>query len=142
MANINVGKRAAHGRSVKAALQDILNDPAVMPNADCPDLLVSVSRVEFGKTVAEIYLDVHARWRRPLDPGSEPPHDRYMREARGRGEDTYIDFDEVFYFPQITELVARELQRRLGLLYTPVVRRLSDLGKSASREHPGRPECE
>ena len=134
MANINVGKRAAHRRSVQAALQDILNDQGVMPNADCPDLLVSVSRVEFGNTTAKIYLDVHARWRRPRDYGSETetPHDRYMREARGRGEETYIDFDEVFYFPQITEVVSRELQRRLGLLHTPVIRRLSDLGKSAS----------
>ena len=127
MTNVNVGKRAAHGRRVCAAVHEILNDPAVMPNADCPDLLVSVSRVAFGKTLAEIYLDVHARWRRPASFGAEAPHDKYMREARERGKDTYIDFDEVFYFPQITEVVSRELQRRLGLPYTPVLRRLSDL---------------
>ena len=46
MANINTRKRAAHRRRVQAALQDILNDPGVMPNADCRDLVVSVSRIE------------------------------------------------------------------------------------------------
>src|SRR5262249_16931649 len=58
MANINERKRAAQRRRVQAALQQILNDTGVMPNADCPDLVVSVSRVEFGRTVREIYIDV------------------------------------------------------------------------------------
>jgi hypothetical protein len=31
-------------------------------------------------------------------------------------------------FPALTEVVAKELQKRLGLLYTPVIRRLCDLG--------------
>ena len=66
MTHINERKRAAHRRRVQAALQEILNDPAVMPNADCADSVVSVSRVEFGSTVAEIFVQVHGRWR--LDP--------------------------------------------------------------------------
>jgi hypothetical protein len=128
MANINTRKRAAYRRRVQAALQAILNDPAVMPNASCPDLVVSVSRVEFGRTVREIFIDVVGRWRLSGDQRVENPHERYMREARAKGEDTYIDLTEMFLFPQLTEVIARELQKRLGLLYTPVIRRLCDLG--------------
>lgn len=77
MANINTRKRAAHRRKVRAALQQILNDPAIMPNADCPDLVVSVSRVEFGRTVREIFIDVLGlrdlayHWKSENPPGSE-----------------------------------------------------------------------
>jgi hypothetical protein len=109
-------------------LQQILNDPAVMPNADCRDLIVSVNRVEFGNTVREIYIDVFAERRLPQEPGEESPHDRYMREARSEGESTYSDLTDVFLFPGQTEMVAKELQKRLGLLYTPEIRRLCDLG--------------
>jgi hypothetical protein len=127
MANINTRKRAAHRRRVQAALQEILNDPAVMPNADCLDLVVSVSRVEFGRTVREIFIDVLGLWRRPPNQWAESPHDKYMREAQAQGKDTYTDLTDVFLFPQITEVVARELQQRLGLSYTPVIRRFVDL---------------
>jgi hypothetical protein len=128
MANINTRKRAVHRRKVQAALQQILNDPAVMPNTDCTDLVVSVSRVEFGWTVREIFIDVMGEWRLSRDQCSEDPHDRYMRDARAKGEDTYTDLSDVFIFPRITEVIARELQKRLGLLYTPVIRRRCDLG--------------
>jgi hypothetical protein len=128
MTNINHRKRAAHRRRVQAALQEILNDPAVMPNADCADLVVSVSRVEFGRTVREIYIDVRGELRLSHDQWVENPHDRYMREAKARGEETYADLTDVLVFPSITEIVARELQQRLGLLYTPIIRRLCDLG--------------
>lgn len=128
MANINERKRAEHGRRVLAALQEILNDPAVMPNADCEDLVVSVSRVEFGRTVREIFVDVFGRSRRSHREGEEAPHDRYMREAAAKGRDTHTDLTDVFVWPALTEVIARELQHRLGLLYTPVIRRLSDLG--------------
>jgi hypothetical protein len=127
MANINTRKRAAHRRKVQAALQEILNDPAVMPNADCADLVVSVSRVEFGATVREIFIDVFGRLRSSPDQWSESPHDQYMRQAAARGENTYTDLTDVFLFPSITETVARELQKRLGLLYTPTIRRLCDI---------------
>ncbi len=129
MANINDRKRAAHRRRVQAALQEILNDPTVMPNADCPDLVVSVSRVEFGRTVREIYLDVFGRRRQSRDSWVENPHDKYTREAQAKGRDTYADLTDVFLFPALTEEVAKELQKRLGLLYTPVIRRLCDLKK-------------
>ena len=127
MANINKRKRAAHRRNVQAVLQDILNDTRVMPNADCPDLIVSVGRVEFGRIVREIYINVVGRWRHCPDQGTENPHDKYMREARVKGKDTYTDLTDVFVFSEITEIVARELRKRLGLLYTPIIRRLSDL---------------
>ncbi len=52
-----------------------------------------------------------------------------MREAKARGNETYADLTEVFDFPELTDVVARELQKQLGLLYTPVIRRLSDLGR-------------
>jgi hypothetical protein len=128
MANINTRKRAAHRQKVQAALQQILNDPAVMPNADCTDLVVSVSQVEFGRAVREIFIDVLGEWRLSRDQWSENPHDRYLREARAKGEDTYTDLTDVFIFPRITEVIARELQKRLGLLYTPVIRRRCDVG--------------
>jgi hypothetical protein len=128
MTNINHRKRAAYRRRVQATLQRILNDPTVMPNADCPDLVVSVSRVEFGRTIREIYIDVLGEWRRSRDQWTENPHDRYTREAQAKGEETYADLTEVFMFPSLTEIVARELQKQLGLLYTPIIRRLCDLG--------------
>ncbi len=128
MGNINIRKRAAHRQRVQAALREILNDAAVMPNADCLDLVVSVSRVEFGRTVREIFIDVRGRWRRSRDQWPELPHERYMREAKARGEETYADLTDVFMFEQLTEVIAHELQRRLGLLYTPTIRRLCDLG--------------
>jgi hypothetical protein len=88
MDNNNVRKRAAHRRRVQAALQQILNDPAVMPNADCRDLIVSVSRVEFGSTVREIYIDFRGEWRKAREESQENPHTRYMREAAERGAAT------------------------------------------------------
>ena len=81
MAIINERKRAAHRRRVQSALTAILNDPAVMPNADCPDLVVSVNRVEFGRTVREIYIDVLGQWRQARELWDENPHDRYTRQA-------------------------------------------------------------
>jgi hypothetical protein len=126
--NINFRKRAVHRRKVMAALQQILNDPGVMPNADCPDLIVSVSRVEFGRTVRDIYIGVSGEWKKSKDQWTEIPHDRYTRETRAEGKDTYADLTEVFIFPKLTEIIGRELQKRLGLLYTPVIRRLQDLG--------------
>lgn len=69
--NINVRKRAANGRGVREALQAILNDPAVMPNVDCADLVVSVGVVEFGNTVAEMFVEVRGRRRRPIGPSTD-----------------------------------------------------------------------
>src|SRR5262245_8701546 len=125
MANINHQKRAAHRRRVQAALQEILNDTGVMPNADCRDLVVSVSRVEFGRTVREIYIHVQGRARLSLDQWPEHPHVKYTRESHERGnEGAFADLTDVFYFRALTDVIARELQKRLGLLYTPVIRRL------------------
>jgi len=129
MKNINARKRADHRRRVQATLQQILNDPDVMPNVDCSDLVVSVSRVEFGRTVREIFIDVFGEWRWSREQLAESPHDRYIREAKARGEKTYVDFTDVWVFPKFTEIVACELQKRLGLRYTPVIRRLCDIAR-------------
>jgi len=99
-----------------------------MPNADCADLVVSVIRVEFGQTVREIYVDVRGQWRDSPDEWEEDAHERYKREAAAKGEDSYADLTDVFSFPMLTEIVAKELQKRLGLLYTPTIRRLNDIG--------------
>lgn len=99
-----------------------------MPNVDCSDLVVSVCRVEFGRTVREIYIDVLGEWKKSSDQWEENPHNRYLREAQLRGEQTFSDLTDVFIFPSLTEVIARELQKRLKLLYTPVIRRLCDLG--------------
>jgi hypothetical protein len=127
MANINHRKRVAHRRRVQSALQQILNDPAIMPNADCQDLVVSVSRVEFGRMVREIFIDVFGEQRQPGSLRAKNAHDRYMREAEAKGEMTYADLTDVFIFPALTEVVAGELKKRLGLLYTPTIRILCDL---------------
>ncbi len=129
MTHIHIRKRATHRRRVLAELQHILNDLSVMPNADAPDLIVFVRRVEFGNTVREIFIDVEGKWRYSRDLWSEMPHDRYMRAAKAKGHCTYIDLTDMFLFPQFTEIIARELQRRLGLLYTPTIRRFCDLGQ-------------
>ncbi len=94
-----------------------------------PDLVVSVRRVEFGRTVREIFIDVFGESRMSRDQWAEPRTTRrYMREARAKGKDTYIDLNDMFDFPSLTEVIACELQKRLCLLYTPVIRRLCDLG--------------
>ena len=74
-------------------------------------------------------LRFHGIWRRPIDQWAEAPHDTYVREARAAGNETYVDLDEVFYFPAMTEFVSEELQRRLGLVYTPVIRSLREIGR-------------
>ncbi|MEP3479624.1 MAG: hypothetical protein ABJZ55_10285 [Fuerstiella sp.] len=130
MQNVNTQKRVAHKRNVQAALQRILNDPAVMPNADCADLVVSVSRVEFGSTVREIYIDVFGRPRVAISQVDEPMHDKYMREARERGEDTYIDLTDMFVFPKLTAVIGAALQKQLQLQYTPMIKRISDIADS------------
>lgn len=130
MQHVNSRKRLAHKRRVQSALQQILNDPAAMPNADCAELVVSVSRVEFGRTVREIFIEVFGRSRVTDSDTDEYRHDKYMREAKDRGEDTYIDLTDVFVFSKLTAVIGRELQDRLGLRYTPEVRRLCDLGDS------------
>jgi hypothetical protein len=99
MANINTRKRMAHRRKVQAALQQILNDPEVMPNADCPDIVVSVSRVEFGRTVREIFIDVMGESRISRDQWAENRHERYMREAEAKGQDTYADLTDMSNHP-------------------------------------------
>lgn len=126
MGNVNVRKRAAHRRRVQEALGTILNDPSVMPNIDCPDLLVVVSQVEFGRTVREIYVRFFGFWRRTHVPGEEPPHARYQRQAEQQGKGGYDDLTDVINNPELFRAVGAELQRRLGLLYTPEIRWLPD----------------
>ncbi len=122
MAAINERKRPAHRKRVRAELQDIFNDPTVMPNEDCSDLVVSVEEVEFGKTVRDIFVNFSGSWRNPEAA-------RTFRERTlpvlARGE-TYVDLTDVAVFPSLMECVEVELQRRLGLSYRPRIRVLSD----------------
>ena len=127
MPRINVRKRAAHRRRVQAALQAVLNDPDVMPNADCPDLVVSVSRVEFGHTVREIFVDLMGHPKQYRAPGDLTLRNHYVDQAKRRGEEIYADLTDVAVFPKLMRVVEEELQRRLGLLYTPTVRRICDM---------------
>ncbi len=122
----NEAKRAAHQRRVQAALTDIFNDPTVMPNADCEDLVVSVRRVEFGKTVRDISIDVSGDWRGAVEDPFASYHEKYMRAARDRGEETYVDLTDVTRSARLMEVVARELSRRLGLRYVPDLRLSAD----------------
>jgi hypothetical protein len=111
--NINHRKRAAHERRVREVLTDILNDPEVMPNADCRELLVTIRRIVFGRTVRYIFIDLVGQWRDLDATRSAPPR-----------VDPYIDLTDFMHFPEHLEAVSLELQRRLKLRYTPQVRPL------------------
>jgi hypothetical protein len=129
MREANNRKRAEHRRRVATALREILNDPSVMPNADCPDLVVNVTHIEFGNTVRDIYVDYFGFGRKTLQPGEESPHDRYLREAEQRGESTYADLTDVGHFAGLRQFVELELQKRLGLTYTPRLHVVRYLGR-------------
>ena len=127
MSNINVPKRRAYRRRLLSLLSEILNDQSVMPNADCGDIVVVVNDVAFGKTVREIYVDFRGFWKKP--ELARAAHTRYMEEAKAAGRRTYADLTDVAIFPALMERVEEEVQRRLGLLYRPQIRRLSDFGQ-------------
>jgi hypothetical protein len=126
--NIHERKRAAYRERLRPVLQDILNDCTVMANEDCPDLIVSIGAIEFGKTVRRIYVDFHGSWKDP--ERARTAHERYLQQAAARGEDTYVDLTDVSVFPSLMEKVEEELQRRLGLSYRPEIRPLSRLLES------------
>jgi hypothetical protein len=137
-------RRAEHRRRVHRTLLDILNDPAFMPNADAPDLVVLISHLDFGASLNDIFVDISAFARRAPEPGAEPAHDRHMRQARERGEDTYIDLTDVCVLPQFRPMLESELQKRLGLAFTPRLHLLRHLGRAqdpsaASGGHPPDP---
>ncbi|WP_147444556.1 MULTISPECIES: hypothetical protein [Corallococcus] len=97
----------------------------MMPNEDCADLIVSIDALEFGKTVRQIYVDFRGHWRNP--EAAQGAHERYLRQAAARGEETYVDLTDVAHLPWLLEKVEIELQHRLGLAYRPQIRRLSEL---------------
>jgi hypothetical protein len=121
-------KRQNYRRRVVAALTGILNDPEVMPNADCDDLVVSVRDVLFGNTVRTIYVDFFGHWRNPANATNS--HNRYMEVARSAGQETYVDLTDVAIFPRFLEAVADELKIRLCLQYRPDIRHMSEIGKT------------
>lgn len=104
----NDRKRARHRRRVLFALRAILNDPSVMPNADRRDLVVSVSHVDFGRTVRDIYVDFYGVRKRPQE--AKGYHERYLHEAKERGERTYVDLTDVAHKPGWRHIVELELQ--------------------------------
>jgi hypothetical protein len=52
-----------------------------------------------------------------------------MREAKGRGEDTYVDLTDVAGLAIWRNVVAVALKRRLGLTYTPTLHVVRFLGR-------------
>ena len=118
MENINHRKRAAFERRVHVALTEILNDPEVMPNADCRELLVTIRRIVFGRTVRTIYIDFFGHWR----------NIEQARSAQPRIEPD-VDLTDVMYFSEHLDVVSQELQRRLRLQYKPEVRPLFELSR-------------
>lgn len=121
---MNLSKRSAYRKRLISLLSEILNDPAVMPNSDCGDLVVVIKDVVFGKTVRQIYVDFSGFWKKP--ELARTAHERYMKEAKAEGRTTYADLTDVAIFPSLMERVEEEVQHRLGLLYRPEIRRLCD----------------
>jgi hypothetical protein len=102
------------------ALHQILNDPNVMPNADCPDLVVSVCEVDFGKTVRTIYVDFSGHYKDP--ERAKTAHDRYTKESHANGmEGAYDDLTDVAALPHNREILEQALQKKLGLTYQPTI---------------------
>ena len=99
MSNINVRKRIRYRRKLFELLQDVLNDPNVMPNADCGDLVVMVKDIAFGRTVREIFVDVIGHWKTP--ELCRTAHDRYLERARATSEETYRISLRFGYFPNL-----------------------------------------
>ena len=126
MENINSKKRAVYAKKVMIALQRILNDSSIMTNVDSSDLVVSISSVNFGKTVREIYIDVFGYHKKPNS--SLKLHDQYIERAKKSGSSTYIDLTDIFIYPELTHIVACELQMSLKLQYVPTIRLISDIG--------------
>lgn len=100
-------------------LTEILNDDSVMPNIDCSDLVVSIRRLEFGTTPRTIFLDVYGRFRRAEMRGNAGRI--WMARAKALGEETFDDLTDVMVFPRLRQVIAQELQKRLGLPYLPVI---------------------
>lgn len=117
MTRRNARKRTEYERRVREVLTAILNDLEVMPNADAPDLVVTVGVVRFGRSVREIHAQVGARFRDA----------RLARGARERwfpaGRHAELLHD-VLEYPWLTEPIEDELARRLGLGYRPRLRPL------------------
>jgi hypothetical protein len=64
-------------------------------------------------------VEIKGHWRRPPDRWAESPHNNYLREARARGERTYADLEEVFFFPRpCVRAVAGRMERRTKYLLT------------------------
>jgi hypothetical protein len=129
MSDSKTRKRAEHRRRVLAALRAILNDPSVMPNSDCPDLVVNVCHVEFGNTLRDIFVDFVGQLRRQREPGEESDHDRYMRRAKELGADTYVDLTDVAALAKWRSFVEAERRKRLELTYTPNLHVVRFLGR-------------
>jgi len=125
MENIHHRQRSAYERRVRQALTAILNDPDVMPNSDCRELVVSIGRLVFGKTVRDIYIEISGQWRdRDM---ARTAHMRYLAEAKG--ERSYVDLTDAMHLPGCLDAAEAELQRRLELQYQPRIRPLGELSR-------------
>jgi hypothetical protein len=120
MGNVVHQKRAEYRKRVMTALREILNDPHLMPNVDCPDLVVNVSEVDFGKTVRTIYVDYFGFWKDP--ERAKTAHERYTKDSEAKGlEGVYDDLTDVGFLPHLREILEKALQKKLGLTYQPTI---------------------
>ena len=129
MANVHRQKRAEYRKRVMVALHDLLNDPNVMPNFDCPDLVVNVCELDFGKSVRTIYVDFIGHWK---DPGrAKTAHERYVKQSRERGlEGAYDDLTDVAGLAHNREELEKALQKKLGLNYRPTIHVIANLRRA------------
>jgi len=120
--NINHRKREDYRRKVMVELQNILNDSSVMPNSDCPDLIVFINELQFGRTVRSIHIDV---WGESKNRNEGNRHDSYLKEASAGGVGSYYDLTDMFTDPDLTKIIGEELQIRMKLQYKPEIHRLN-----------------
>jgi N-glycosidase YbiA len=122
-------RRAAYRKRVMAALNEILNDPNVMPNSDCPDLVVGVREVDFGESTRTIYVRITGFWKD--EERARTGHKRYERASYASGlEGVYDDLSDVTGLPHLRVIVERELQKRLRLPYQPMIEYLWGLRRA------------
>jgi hypothetical protein len=95
-----------------------------MTNLDCPDLLVSITALEFGTTVRTIYFDVFG-YRRDESVIRDVAYYEDIARKLGRDPPWYDDLTDVMCFEKFDALELA-LQRRLGLPYRPTLKSLGN----------------
>jgi len=129
MGNVPRQKRDEYRKRVMAALQQIMNDPNVMPNVDCLDLLVNVCEVDFGKTVRTIYVDFFGHYKN--SDLAKTAHERYTKQSHANGlGGVYDDLTDVAALSHVRDVLEKALQRKLGLNYQPTIHIVRNLRRA------------